>query len=593
MNRTASVAWSLVLLIAVAGCASYDAPEMPHLAKSDVTPSALNAAIARSGQAAKKVTTVAPGTSTSINQFPSDFGPVPQLRGQDKRPAEVPQDGYGKKIGFATTPPAGTLVLYDTTGTWGWVGELYAIASLNLASHFGAIASKPVAKYVAGDMNAYKAVIYIGSTYDEPLPVAFLDDVLASTTVQIVWIYDNIWQLANRSTNFYTKYGYNPWMFDTTSITTVNYKGVDLARDPLATGGIMQLNPFNAAAVTVIANAKRADGTTLPWAVRSSNLTYVGEIPYAYIGMDDRYLAFCDMLFDVLAPTTTTRYRALVRLEDVSPMEDAVAFKAIVDYLYSQGVPFSVAVIPQYTDPLGYYNGGVAQTLNWTDKKAAAMLSALKYATTKGGTLILHGYTHQYLKQYNPYSGVSGDDFEFYRAHVDATTNNVIYDGAVTGDSATWATGRITSALSLLSKAALPTPTIFEYPHYAGSPTDSKAIKTKLATAYHRGLYFGGDLGLTTSDLTHSIGVFYPFAVTDIYGWKIKPENLGNYEPDAYNNHPPRLPADIVKTAQNNKVIRDGVASFFFHPYYPLAQLQAIVTGVKAAGYTFVAASAL
>ena len=54
-----------------------------------------------------------------------------------------------------------------------------------------------------------------------------------------------------------------------------------------------------------------------------------------------------------------------------------------------------------------------------------------------------------------------------------------------------------------------------------------------------------------------------------------------------------RLPADIVKTAQNNKVIRDGVASFFFHPYYPLAQLQAIVTGVKAAGYTFVAASAL
>ena len=31
----------------------------------------------------------------------------------------------------------------------------------------------------------------------------------------------------------------------------------------------------------------------------------------------------------------------------------------------------------------------------------------------------MHGYTHQLTAQLNPYNGVSADDFEFYRAHVD------------------------------------------------------------------------------------------------------------------------------------------------------------------------------
>ena len=178
-------------------------------------------------------------------------------------------------------------------------------------------------------------------------------------------------------------------------------------------------------------------------------------------------------------------------------------------------------------------------------------------------------------------------------AHVDAATNNVIYDGAVAQDSAAWALGRITLGLAALKSAGLASPTLFEYPHYAGSALDSKTIRLLFGSAYHRGLYFGGDLGLTPANISHSIGLFYPYTVTDIYGWKVKPENLGNYEPDAYNNHPPRLSADLVTTAKNNLVIRDGAASFFFHPYAPLAELQTVVTGIKAAGYKFVGITTL
>ena len=69
------------------------------------------------------------------------------------------------------------------------------------------------------------------------------------------------------------------------------------------------------------------DRTTLPWAVRSNNLTYIGEIPFAYIGGEDRYLAFCDLLFDVLAPRYAARnggytrvVKAGIRLSDAAPV---------------------------------------------------------------------------------------------------------------------------------------------------------------------------------------------------------------------------------------------------------------------------------
>jgi hypothetical protein len=36
-----------------------------------------------------------------------------------------------------------------------------------------------------------------------------------------------------------------------------------------------------------------------------------------------------------------------------------------------------------------------------------------------GGTLLMHGFTHQYEAVISPYDGVSANDFEFYKAHVD------------------------------------------------------------------------------------------------------------------------------------------------------------------------------
>ncbi|MBL7262297.1 DUF2334 domain-containing protein [Paractinoplanes lichenicola] len=483
---------------------------------------------------------------------------------------------------------AKTLVLYDTTGDYGWMGEVHATQTANLSSHFGSWTAAPVGSYKTGDLNAYTAVVYVGSTYDEPIPAAFLTDV-AATTKPVTWLYDNIWQLT-ADPAFAAGHGFTSGGFDYADVAEVTYKSQKLTRDTRNKSGIMNLSITDATKVKTLASAVRPDGSTFPWAITSGNFTYVSEIPFAYVTHDDRYLAFADLLFDSLGADTKEQHRGLVRIEDVGPDSDPDELRAVADYLSAEKVPFTVAVYTRYRDPKGVNNGGKAQ--DYTLLSKPKVVSALKYMQSKGGTLLMHGYTHQYGNLANPYDGVSANDFEFYAAHVDEN-DSVIYDGPVPGDSAAWATGRMVAAGLIFTAAGLGTPSIFEFPHYAGSAVDYQAVNSLFGKRYDRGLYFPGVLTGAKPDYKRQFGQFFPYAVRDVYGSVVVPENIGNIEPDSFNNHPARLPSDLIASAQRNLVVRDGVASFFYHPYLGTDYLKQVVTGVKAQGYTFVTANSM
>ncbi|MFF7727991.1 DUF2334 domain-containing protein [Streptomyces sp. NPDC008001] len=505
----------------------------------------------------------------------------------------------------ALAAPAGTsaLVLYDNTGPYGQLGELYAMATANLAGHFGTVTSKPVSAYTAGLVNQYTATVYLGSTYyggtiPDAVPAAFYQDAMA-TSRPVTWIGDNIWNMANAvgTTQFEQKYGWDPTNSyygqggSVGNINQVTYKGQQLTRNIPAgqDGGVLHpalLTGPGYPAVTRLADAKDATtGAVSPWAIRSSNLTYIGEVPFAYVSESDRVIAFEDLLFDALAPATAQRHRAFVRLEDISPKADPAQLRTMADYLASQKIPYGINVIPVYTDPKGVYNNGVPETV--TLAQAPAVVTELKYMLAHGAVLMNHGYTHQYGTANNPYNGVTGDDFEFFRAHVD-TADNVVLDGPPAEDSTVWAQSRVTQALAGFAAAGLPKPTLWTTPHYAASATDYRVLGQNYSARLERSLYFAGTLTGGTPDNSRYIGQFFPYAVKDVYGTTVLPENIGNYEPEAYNNHPPRLPADLIASAKANLAVRDGVASFFYHPYYPLAPLQQTIDGIKALGYTFV-----
>ena len=198
--------------------------------------------------------------------------------------------------------------------------------------------------------------------------------------------------------------------------------------------------------------------------MRVGRVTFVAEVPFTYTGFDDRYLAVADLLFDLLAPSTEVRHRALVRIEDVGPHSDPAQLRSIADYLSSRNVPFAVAVFPVYDDAAGVYSGGVP--VHKTLSGAPLVVDALRYMVAHGGTLIMHGYTHGFAGAPNPY-GVSAEDYEFYRAHLDAA-GTVVLDGPVPGDSAEWALGRLAAARQEWTAAGLTPPDIWEFPPLHG-----------------------------------------------------------------------------------------------------------------------------
>jgi uncharacterized protein YdaL len=490
-------------------------------------------------------------------------------------------------------PNQNTLVLYDTSGQWGWLGEAYGVMAGNLVTHGSKYTLHPAVNYVAGELGSYTGLIYIGSTYGEPLPTALLDDVLA-TTKPVLWMNDNIWQLSARASNFAGQYGFTPMFFDFSNTLTVTYKSVALQRNALAVPtGLLQTTINDPTKAQVLATAANDVGGTINWATRGANLTYIGEVPFSYTGPNDRYLAAVDLISKVSNPAMLSRKRALVRIEDVGPDANPAELRAIADYLYSVHAPFSVTVIPYYVDPNGVYNNGVPVFTHLY--QAPNVVKALKYMQSRGGTLLMHGYTHQYSNIANPYSAVSGDDFEFFRAHINSS-NYVVFDTPVAEDSALWAHGRIANGQQEFAKAGLSVPTIFVPPHYAASAIDYQVFQSAFTGRYDRGLYAAGwcpngACGTGTPDYTRIYGEFYPYLVRDIYSSVVVPEQLGNVELVEFNNNPPRLPADILYSAKCNTVIQDGVQSFFFHPYLNISYLKQIIVGLQAMGYTFVPAT--
>ncbi|WP_067459896.1 DUF2334 domain-containing protein [Actinomadura macra] len=555
-------------------------------------------------------------TGRHTDEFPTGR-PAPALKlkdwartqlASDRRRQENPPPVRrldGVKIAPATAAAPSTaaatsaLVLYDSAGPYGFLGELYGMATANLAGRFGTVTAKPVSKYTAGEVERHTATIYIGSTYyggsiPDAVPDAFYADV-AATARPVVWMNNNIWTLANKIgvAAFTAKYGWNPtqsYFVPVGTVTRVDYKNQPLTRTVPSggDGGILRPAITNPSAVTTLAVAQdtsTSPATPFPWALRSANLTYLGEIPYAYIKETDRIIAWHDLLFDVLAPSTPTRHRAVLRLEDISPASDPNQLMAVARYLATQRIPYAFQVIPVYTDPQGVYNNGVPQTITLAQRPQ--VVSALKYMAANGGRIVAHGYTHQYNSVKNPYSGTTGDDFEFFRAHIDES-NYVILDGPVAEDSATWAATRINTGKAAYAPVGLPTPTIWTTPHYAASAVDYGAVKSAYAARLERSLYFSGQLSGGPVDGRRYIGQFLPYPVRDIGGATVLPENLGNYEPEAQDNNLPRSPADIVRAAQYNLAVRDGFASTFYHPYYGTGPLTQIVSGIRGLGYTFV-----
>ncbi|EDY52004.1 conserved hypothetical protein [Streptomyces clavuligerus] len=533
-------------------------------------------------------------TVKKLEKLRSEAAPRPRAKAQAAPPGQ-----------------AKALVLYDNAGPFGHLGELYAMGMANLGGRFGTVTSKPVQEYTSGMIETFDTTVYIGSTYynaslPDAVPQDFYLDVLLSDR-PVIWMGQNIWNMAHSISlqEFEFKYGWDPTnsYYDNGAgigrVSKVEYKGQTLTRripdgqDPGILRPLIKQGP-GYPDPTVVATAVDTDGGVekrFPWALRSGNLTYIGELPFTFVSEADRVVAIHDLLFDALAPQTAEQHRALIRIEDINPLSDTTRLRAIADYLKSQNIAYGINVIPVYSDPKGSENNGIPRTVRLQQRPA--LVNTIKYMLANGAVLMNHGYTHQYGNVDNPYNGVTGADFEFFRAHVNPANNHVVYDGPVAEDSTAWAQGRVDAGLNEFTRAGLPRAKLWTTPHYAGSATDYRVFSQNYAARLERSLYFAGTLTGQPVDSTRYLGQFFPYPVTDVYGTKVLPENIGSYEPVASNQNPPRLEADLIANAKANLAVRDGFASFYYHPFHTVAPLKTIVEGIQALGYTFVSPESL
>ena len=527
------------------------------------------------------------------------------------------------------------LILYDSRGEWGWLGDLYAQQLANLVGHFPLTADRqPVESYSPGQLHTYRATFYLGSTYDNPLPAGFIADVWSSVR-PICWLKYNLWQLAwdegeNPKPEFEARWGFGFWGLVQDQWDQVRYRDRTYTRDAAdpEIGVVGVSDPELAEAPAwALRPPYMGDGSAVPYVVRGGNLWYVADIPFSYAGPSDRYLVFCDLLHDILGVDHAESHRALLRIEDVSADADPEALRAIADALALRGLPFHVAVTPCFRDPLAA-DPGVQPSLNHSLALEPEVLAALRYMAAQGGRVVAHGYTHQYDAAANPFNGKTGDDYECYRVSLDCD-GQPVFEGPLPGDSPAWAQARAAAADRELRSLGL-RPVAWEVPHYTASADDFVGFAQTAGVQYHRALYFaqaspqpapsrasfararrerprgrvpgtpylgrdphlGVPVRASQREPVYMLGQFFPYIIhQDVYGQKLVPENLHHLNPEAPEPFQ-LLPEDLLGWAELNLSIRDGWASAYFHWYLGLAYLEELLDGLIALGYEFVPVTA-
>ncbi len=295
------------------------------------------------------------------------------------------------------------------------------------------------------------------------------------------------------------------------------------------------------------AYAKSQAGILRPYILQSGNFWYVADCPTDYITEGGRDIAFADLLHEFVGEIHPEKHTGLVRIEDVCPLSDPQSIRHLADILASEGAPFSIALVPFYVDP----DENVAYSL--TDKPD--LVNAIHYAISKGASIVMHGTTHQYR-------GRSTHDYEFW----DALHNTPIFE-----DSKEYVRLRLRKGIEEMHRNGI-YPLVFETPHYACSNLDYSVIDQFFNVEYGR---------RQVIDKTGYDQLVPYFIGRHPSGNSIIPENLG-YVPNDNQDATP-----IIRFAQNNLAVRDGFASFFFHPWIKSSVLKEIVRGLKKQGYVF------
>lgn len=547
-------------------------------------------------------------------------------------------------------------IYYDKNDIPPLVDRVGDIHSVMLESVLGAFPNWKVKRerlksYAQGELSGCQAVFYFATNFAQDLPQGFAEEVAQlSNQIPVVWFNykfsllkqslkilnkdpgfdaailiqpDSAPSPSNPDPGFFRFFDYKNETFF--KLAQWNPSSNNFAASPeLHSIAIQDENK-----VEVLSKARHSKtNASLPYAVRSGNIWYVADSPFSFVHYEDRFYIFTDLLWDILKETPPKERIALIRIEDVGPALDMAALRWSMDYMFQENIPFSLGVIPYYSDIIGAGGPDYAPIYK-SIAKYPGFIAQLKYAKARGASIVMHGTAHSVGNLISGYDGVSGGDYEFW-----------LYpeNKPLPFDSVDWVTRRLEMGIKVLQDLKLQ-PAAFEVPHYAGSVLDYVIFGKMFRWNYHRTIYFPYAIKTDTdlplifksqcdpkvcgderrailsnlrieADYTAFGGMTLPFIThRDAYGQSLIPETLGMidfafYAPQTW--RPVSKPEDVLRRAKKLKVIRGAVASFFWHPqllnpksrYYQEVpgsyeaiggkkSLSLVIDGLKDLGYEF------
>ncbi|MGA9116886.1 MAG: DUF2334 domain-containing protein [Bacteroidota bacterium] len=429
------------------------------------------------------------------------------------------------------------------------VGEGRQLA--NLLGHFSLEADiLGTNDYRAGMIRNYRRVFYIGFTSTNRPPESFLEDA-ASAATPLLWIHTGFVAFSSRP-DVRSRLGFFALRMDSTGgfDRVIAGRRTFTREEP----NIHLVEVRDPARVEVLASAVSSrTGKRTPYILRSGDFWYVADPPFSLATPTDRYLLFADLLHEVLGIPHEESRSAILRIEDINPLENPDRLRDIADLLARKGVPFLVGVSPVFVDP----SAGLRVTLS----QKPDIVDALKYMTRNGGTIIMHGVTHQY-------KGITGSDFEFWDEQ---------RDGPIVGETADAHRRKIELGLREFMKNGL-YPLLWETPHYAASSLLYAVVGEYFSTAMEQRLVIENS----------AYSQFFPYRIErDIYGQTIYPENLGYVPIDDAGRTDTAAASAILEGARSLLGVRDAVVGHFFHAFADLGELERIVDGIQGLGYTY------
>lgn len=215
---------------------------------------------------------------------------------------------------------------------------------------------------------------------------------------------------------------------------------------------------------------------------------------------------------------------ALIRLEDItagqrySTDDSLERLRIIAQFLDSESIPFHVAWVPRYVEPLNKIDNDLSKDFNLYN---ADFIFTLDYFLDKNGIIGLHGYTHQHDNE----NSIDGTEFNGAINATPELTHN-----------------RAIMSINTANKLQIPF-SFFESPHYASTLQQKKILGEHFNYIYD-GWKSWRDNEITTIKIGDKSVKFVPTPLNYVNG-KFDTNNMIN---------------KIKKLPQNS------LGSFFYHP---------------------------